>query len=274
MATTKASSKEASGGVVALTMRTARRALGLRRRPAVAVARVLLAQYVESGWVIGEAAALSAFFLFAFHTPGGLTRFLEAAYAILGVLAVFGGAVGLAQMLQPRVYRPLAERDGPATRAQGLALALGAVRLGSYLYLLSLALLTGKLMGASFGAIVASALGLLATVTLLSLVAVVLGPSVATAGERIAFLIWLVAALYSYVGDGFLAHICMIARLPLLPVAALFASGVMGALGWGALLALLVVAGYALGLVRLITWRLKRRPLTFDMTDSSAAASA
>lgn len=256
-----------------LTTLTAWPARWLWQRPTVAVARALLAEYLMSGKVIVEAVALAVFFLFAFSIPNGSAHFFEAAHVGLGILALIAGVVAVAYAFQPRIYTPLAARHGSAATAQGLALALATVRLGSYLYLLALALLTGKLAGATFGSMVAGSIGLLANVILLSLVAAALCPPFVTSLQRIGFLLWLVAALYSYADNGLLAHICAVARLPLLPVGALFAAGVTGSLGWGGLLALLVVAVYALGLVWLLSWRLATRALPADSPAADTPAT-
>lgn len=253
-----------------LTARTAVRALW--RRPAMAVARALLWDYLASGQIVGEAAVLAIVFLVAFHNAGDPAHFFEAASAGLGVLAVAGAALTVMSTFQPSFYTPLAERYGREACVRGLALALVTIRLGSYLYLLVPALLTGRIVGASFGAMLAGTLGLLANVILLALVTVALCPPFATSRERMGFLGWLVAALYSYVDSNLLARICVIARLPLLPLAACFDSGITGELGWGGLLALLIVAGYALGLVRLLEWRLETLPKA-SMDPSEAAAA-
>lgn len=256
--------------VASLRQRTARQAIHLWQRPTTAVARALLREYAGSGWVVAEAAALAAFFLFAFHTPDGPAHFFEAAYVGLGTTAVLGGVAISAWALQPGVYTPFAQRYGLGACARGLALALAAVQLSWYLFLLVLALLTGSLVGASFGGMVAGSLGLLANVTLLALVAGVLGPPLASSRERIGFLIWLAAALYSYMDHSFLAMLCSVARLPLLPAGALFASGVSGRLGWGGMLALLLVVGYTVVLVGLLAWRLETRAIPTPKGDPAA----
>lgn len=239
----------------------------------MSVARALLWDYLGSGRIVGEAAALALFFLLAFHSAGDPAHFFEAAFAGLGVLAVLGAAIAVMSTFRPSVYTPLAERHGRGACVRGLALALVAVRLGSYLYLLVPALLTGRIIGASFGAMLAGTLGLLANVILLSLVTAALCPPFVTSRERMGFLVWLVAALYSYVDSTLLERICVIARLPLLPLAACFDAGITGALGWGGLLALLIVAGYALGLVRLMEWRPATRPKAAIQPSPEAAAA-
>lgn len=259
--TTKTPLSGTKGGVSLLAVRTAVRAHNLWERPAIAVARALLWDYVSSGWVVGEATALVAFFLLAFRDAGDSAHFFEAASAGLGVLAIVGAAVAVARVLRPHVYAPLAERHGRGACGRGLALALVAIRLGSYLYVLALALLSGKLTGATFSALLAGSLGLLANVIVLSLATVALCPPFATQRWRMGLLAWLVIALFSYTDNGFLAWICVVARLPLLPLAACYDSGITGTLGWGGLLGLLILAGYALGIVRLTAWRLETLPL-------------
>lgn len=262
MATTGTSPRTVSGGVAAVRQRTVRQARELWRRPTVVVARSLLAAYVGSGWVLLEALALAALFLFAFPRADGPQHFFEASYAILGVTAVLGALLTLARTTlartdDPGVYAPLIERHGAAACARGLALALAASRLCSYLVLLALVALTGRLTGASFGGMLAGSLGLVPTITLIALVTVALCPPFAGPNQRVGFLLWLSAALFSYAGDNVLAHLCVVTRLPLLPVGALFASGITGGLGWGGLLALVLVAGYLYGLTRLFAWRLE-----------------
>lgn len=259
--TTKTPLSGTKSGTPALAARTAVRARNLWERPAVAVARALLWDYVSGGWVVGGAAALVAYFFLAFRDAGDSAHFFEAASAGLGALAIAGTVVAMARVLRPGLYAPLAERYGRGAYGRGMALALVAVRLGSYLYVLALALLSGKLIGATFGVLLAGSLGLLANVIVLSLATVALYPPFATQRWRMGLLAWLVIALFSYTDNGFLAWICVVARLPLLPLAACFDSGITGELGWGGLLGLLIVTGYALGLVRLIAWRLEARPL-------------
>lgn len=274
METTKAPPSGTKSSAAPHTARTAARARDLWQWPAVAAARALLWDYLSSGWVVGEAVVLVAFFLLAFRDAGDTAHFFNAASLGLGTLAILGTAVAVAHTLDVTLYGPLAERYGRSAAIRGLALALVAVRLGSYLYLLALALLSGKIVDASFGALLAGSLGLLANVILLSLVTVALCLPFSTSRERIGFLFWLVAALFSYTDNGFLAQLCVVARLPLLPLAACFDSGITGELGWGGLLALLIVAGYALGIVRLIDWRLETRPLEPPNATAATAEAA
>ena len=80
----------------------------------------------------------------------------------------------------------------------------------------------------------------------------------------IIFLFWLCLALASYTVEGPLYFVLAPLRWPLLPIIACYNFGQTGIIGGWGVVALVVMAGYVVGLVRLAEMLLARRDLLLE----------
>ncbi|MGH2518037.1 MAG: hypothetical protein ACRDHP_20530 [Ktedonobacterales bacterium] len=244
--------------------------------PVFSIAGRTLAEYVRSGWILVELAYALALFLFAFRYPFDAPFFFETANWGLGLLTICATLLLVARAMRSSVYMSAVERVSRRAYVAGVALAAAVVRLGVYLALLVLALLTHSFVNATGGALLAGSVGLIAASIVLAALALALSTEFAPRLVRLLFLAWLTAALYSYAGTGPLATLCFPLRLPLLPLFASYDIGATGTVGVAGLLALVLDVAYAVGLVALAAFWLGRREAaqTLLAGDDAKPASA
>ena len=227
--------------------------------PPILIARRLLMSYLRSGWIVLELAYVLALYLFAFREPFEPSFFFETASWGLGVLAICASLLLVSRAMRPGAYQTAIEKVSRRAYVAGLALALAMLRVLAYALLLALTLLSGHLLNATPGALLAGSIGLLAICSVLATLALTLSSAFAPRLARLIFLGWLTGALYSYVATGTMAALFFAWRLPLLPVFACFEIGMTGTIDGGGLLALTVDAVYVVGLVALADYWLRRR---------------
>lgn len=269
--------------------------LWLVAAPLLSITRHILTEYIRSGWILVELLYVLALYLFAFGYPFEPSFFFGTANWGLGLLAVCATLLLVARAMRPTTYRLATAQVPRRTYVAGLALAAATLRAAVYLLLLALALLSHHLINATAGTLLAGSIGLLAGNILLAALALALSPAFTPRSarqpsppsspsrqtalslvyavprfSRLIFLAWLVAALSSYAASGPLAALLFVARLPLLPLFACFGIGVTGMIGWRDVLALLVVAGYVVGLVFLAGSWLARRDATSAVSETDA----
>lgn len=217
--------------------------------PTVRIAREAIGQALGSWYFAGELAALAAIFIICYSAPVTPRGFYDAAGLWLAVVAVAGSAALVTTVWPAARAARYAPRRGYRTMAAGLVLAAVALQWGAALLLMALALIFGRVTPLDVGTFVAGAVGLLANLALLCAVTVVLLPPFGAQLLRLGFLAWLALALYSYTAGS--PRVIGIARLPLLPFSAAFATGQSGRIGGSDLLALLVELALIAGLIAL-----------------------
>ena len=227
--------------------------------PTLRMARAMLSRYYQSGWLLSVSLVGVALGLLLFWRPGGATYIFTTAQFAYGLLAFATAALftrSLGSDMSPSPGAPAGER---MTRLRALALAMGALQVGTLVLLLAALLLFGRVQETDAGAFLAGTLGLVANcVTLGVVVALLL--AVTTQTRWIAVLAWLVAALWSYSTHGAAHAALLIARLPLLPFGTLYNAGVSGDFGWRGALAFACEAGY-IAFALWLTPRMAQRPV-------------
>ncbi len=238
----------------------------LWRMPSVTVARLLLESYFRSVWLWGEIVLVLAFFAALFFP------FLEYRSYFYGTsnfdmsgIAILGAAIMVRHSTSARVYVLLARLPARAAYSRGLMLATALLRVPLFLLLLVLVLIAGRLIDPVAGPMAIGALGLLPNIILVSVLTVALSSPMARRIDRIFFLAWLAAALFSLspiiqLPTSFI-NVLSIVRIPILPLAACFQISTSGSIGWSDTWAFIVVACYVVGLAWLAGYWLERREL-------------
>jgi hypothetical protein len=236
----------------------------MRRSPSVIIARLALQSYLRSGWLWGESvyvivvyAVFFGVFAVTMDTFFGIAQYSTWALAVLGTAILFRRAT------TARAYLHLAWLPSRGAYVRGHVLAAGLLRIPMFALLLLLTLGTGKILHPTSGWILLGTLGVVVNCLVVVTLAVALCPPIATRMEQIAFLAWLVAAIYSYT-SGPLAQALVVLRLPLLPFGASYNFSVTGVLDWSDALALVIEVFYIAGLIWLAESRMARRDLVLD----------
>src|SRR5579859_587983 len=222
-------------------------------------ARAPLLEYIRDGWILVELAYALALYLFAFRYPFEAPFFFETANWSLGLLAAGTTLLLISRAPPPDAAQPAITSAARRVYTAGLMLAAAALRIVEYVVLLALVLFSRRLINATSGALFAGSVGLIAGCIVLAALTLALSPAYAPRFARLIFLAWLTAALYSYTATGLLAAFFFVWRLPLLPLFACYTMGMTGTIGWNGGLALLINAGYVVGLVMLATFLRARR---------------
>jgi hypothetical protein len=236
-----------------------------RQRPEFTIARQLLLSHFRTGWLWGEVLLVLAVYAVFFDYPGttGDIVYLSGfAGRVLTGLAALSTAIMVHRAFAARAYLPLARLSSRGTYVRGVFLAAAFLRLPLYLELLALYFFQHHTLAANWPvALLAGSIGLLANCTLVVAIALVLSPPIATRIELIIFLFWLCLALTSYTLEGPLDVVLTPLRWPLLPIIACYDFGQTGTIdGWG-VVALVAMAAYVVGLMRLAGSLLARRDL-------------
>lgn len=240
---------------------------GLFRSPSVTVARLTLASYLRSGWMWAEFVLVLVFLAILFFPYLEPTIYFNgvATYS-LGAIAVLGPAIMVRQATSARTYLVLARLRSRAAYSRGLMLAAASLRIPLYLFFLALVLLTHRLTDPTFAALVMGALGILPNTILIALLTVALSSPIAARLKRIAFLCWLVLALFSLKPiiplPLWLERILSLAQLPFWPLAVCYNLSVSANIDVIGLLGLLAIAIYC-SIIALIAghWLEKRELL-------------
>lgn len=247
--------------------------------PVLLIAGRALVEYIRDGWILVELAYVLALYLFAFRYPFETPFFFETANWGLGLLTVCTTLLLVARAMRPAAAQPALAHVSPRAYTAGLLITAAALRILAFVVLLALTLLSRHLINATGGALLAGSVGLIAGCIVLAALTLVLSPAFTPRPAQsnmppdgrlfrrftllrlrhLIFIAWLTGALYSYTAAGALAAIFAVWRLPLLPLFACYAMGVTGAIGWGGLLALMIAAGYVVGLALLAASWLARR---------------
>lgn len=236
-----------------------------RQRPEFTVAWHLLLSHFRSGWLWGEVLLVLATYAVFFDYPGttGDIVYLSGfAGRVLIGLAALSTVIMVHRAFLARAYLPLAHLSSRGIYVRGIFLAAAFLRLPLYLELLALYFFQHHSLAADWpAALLAGSIGLLANCTLVAAIALVLAPPIATRIELIVFLFWLCLALTSFTLEGPLDVVLTPLRWPLLPLIACYNFGQTGSIdGWG-VVALVAMAAYVVGLVRLAEALLARRDL-------------
>jgi hypothetical protein len=235
------------------------------QRPEFTIAWHTLLSHFRSGWLWGEVLLVLAVYAVFFDYPGttGDIVYLSGfAGRVLIGLAVLSTAIMVHRAFLAKAYLPLARLSSRGMYVRGVFVAAAFLRLPLYLELLALYFLQHHSLVANWPtALLTGSIGLLANCTVVVAVALVLSPPIATRIELIVFLFWLCLALTSYTVEGPLGVILAPLRWPLLPLIACYIFGQTGVIdGWG-VVALAVMVGYVVGLLRLSEALLARRDL-------------
>ena len=248
-------------GVASVASQPAAFFAALWRAPSVTLARIILEGYVRSGWVWGEVVLVLAQFAALMEFAGNTSYWFDTLALGLGGQAILGTALMVHRAFGARAYLPLTRLAHRAPYPRALVLASSALRVPLFaLYLLCI-LLSGRLTNPTPGGIFSGTVGLLAGSMVLVAATVLLSPHIATRLHRILFLVWLVLALATFGYDGPLAPLVAMTHLPLLPIAASFAFGARGAIGWPGLGALALDALLVGALILLAQALFARRDL-------------
>lgn len=240
--------------------------LAVWRTPSVTVARLLLDSYFRSVWLWGEVVLVLAFFTALFFPfLESRSYFYGTSNFDMGGIAILGAAMMVRHSTSARVYVLLARLPARAAYSRGLMLATALLRIPLFLLLLVLVLITGRLIDPAVGPMAIGAIGLLPNIILVSVLTVALSSPMARQIDRIFFLAWLAAALFSLspiiqLPAAFI-NVLSIVRIPILPLAACFQVSTSGNIGWSDVWAFVVIVIYIVGLVWLAGYWLERREL-------------
>jgi len=249
--------------------RAAQTKVGLLRSPDVTLARLILASYLRSGWMLVEfVLVLACFAALYFPFLENTVYFNGTSTFALGAIAILGPVIMVRQATSARTYLLLARLTSRAAYSRGLMLAAAALRLPLYLFFLALVLLFHRLTDPSASLLFWGAIGVLANTILVATLTVALCPPIATRLKRIYFLAWLALVLFSFKPifaiPRWLESVLSVSQLPLWPVGECYALGATGIFSPFSLLALLLLAGYGV-LVALVagSWLEKRELLLY-----------
>jgi hypothetical protein len=231
---------------------------GLLADPALRVARVALARYVRSSWVLVDLVGVVVIWVIAYRGTVTPASFFEAGNIGLILLAILS-AYGIVQVVPPSVYLRLVPRRDYRGALGGIVLANALVRAAVALALLLLTLVLHDLTYATAAGVLVGMLGLVANSILIGTLAVVLAPPIAGRVWRVGVLVVVLLALYSYQVSGPLGQALVVTRVVLLPIATCYNLGQTGELGRSGLLALIAVAALVAGMISLAAFALGRR---------------
>lgn len=226
------------------------------------IARMTLENYYRSAWLWGEFAATLVLYAVLF-LPIRVTNAHLFAEAGLGLytLALLGAVVLVRSSIGGRNYLTLAKLSSRKAFARGLILATALLRIPLFLLLLAIILANQNIDKPDFGHIIIGSIGLIANCLVISALTVALSPPFSTRLTRIIFIAWL-GAVFSPVKE--FSMLFDLLRLPFLPFAFCFNMGLTGIFEWFDLVALVVEAGYLIGLIYLAGRWLERRELLFS----------
>ena len=240
----------------------------LLRAPGLTVARLTLVSYLRSGWMWSEFALVVVLFaMLYFPFKESTTYFNGTTIFCLGALAILGPAIMVRQAVSARTYLLLARLTSRAAYSRGLMLAAVALRLPLYLFFLLLVLGFGRLTDASLLTLLWGLVGILPATMLIAQLTIGLCAPIATRGQRIIFLLWIVIVLFSFkpvldIPD-WLDNILSVTRLPLWPLQTCYTLGLTGSFDLFSLLALLLLAIYAVLISLIAGYWLEKRELLF-----------
>ena len=226
----------------------------------IALARVIVARYVRSGWFVGEMASIAGLFVLCFGGTFDVAYFYRIAGLALALFAIIATYLLDHEMAPPHTYllRSLHSLGRPTVAPLVLAAAL--TRIISVALLLALVLIFQRL--ALVGPLLAGAVGLLANCILIAAVTVVLSSPYTRRIAQLGILAWLVTGLAAYYPGTIFSYIPVVSwvlRLPLLPFAVCYDVGVTGTIDWLGVVALAAEAGMIAAAIALADARLRIR---------------
>jgi hypothetical protein len=224
-------------------------ATGFQKSVMLETAELALRRWSSSRWLFLTLFLTLVLFFICFRYPFGASYFYDIATFGLGAITATAAYVLVRWVTPPMWYIRYGHRTSEKSVFAGLVLAMAAISASLIFTMLFLALVTERFVDTGPGPLVAGAIGLLANCILIGTLTMTLSTPATTAAMRRIFLVWLILAFASYQASGILAVVIFPARLLLLPVAACYDFGNSGSIGWGGLLALLVQAGFVIGLV-------------------------
>ena len=243
------------------------------RLPSLTIARFTLVSYMRSGWILLDIILVWLLYaIFFLEFGGNVAYFYGTATQGLGVVTILGTVVIVQRAMNARVYLPLSRITSRSAYIRGLVIATAVLRIPLFLMLLLLAMAHHNIAppactfmdcisGATFSNMLPGAIGLLAICIVIATLIVTFSAPIATRPARILLLVWFAAVLYSNTTPGPVAAILSVSRIPLLPLATCYSFGTTGTIGWAGVGALLLMAGYVVGLTLLGEWWMRRRDL-------------
>jgi hypothetical protein len=237
-------------------------------RAALAVARLVVASYVRSGWAAGEAIIVLA--LVAFSTGGTdpTSPHPAAAYffGLHGVDFLGGTALGAVIMVRRslgvRSLVVLSRLESRTTYLVGMLLASAALRVPLLLLLVALGVGTGRLPPDELVAVPLVAPALLANAVLVGAVTICLLSPFGSRGELMVAIVYGVLALLPVATLPTVAHQAQgVVQLPLWPVSVNYQSCYQAIFLPAELLSVPLVLAYAAGLCALVGRRFAERDL-------------
>jgi hypothetical protein len=168
----------------------------LARSPSVTVARLTLEGYARTGWILADlllVVAIWAGLLFPYAQD--TAAFYGTAGLSLGGEAILGTALFVRRSVGARTYLVLARLTSRGAYSRGLMLAAVALRVGTVLLLLALALASGRIIHPTLAPLLRGAVGLAANCAVVAVLVVTLSSPIATRRALIVFLLWLVGVL-------------------------------------------------------------------------------
>jgi hypothetical protein len=236
-------------------------------RASVAVARLVVASYVRSGWAVGEAIVVLA--LIAVSTGGsGPGPHPGAAYffGLHGVdfvgATVLGAVVMVRRSLGLRALVVLSRLESRTTYLVGLVLASAALRVPLLVLLIGLGVAGGRLPPGDLLAVPLVAPGLLADAVLAGAVTVCLMSPFADRSERLVALVYGIAVLLPVATLPAVAHqVQGIVQLPLWPASVNYQACYLATFVPAELIAVPLTLACAAGLCALVGRRFAERDL-------------
>lgn len=237
-------------------------------RQTVAVARLTLASYVRSGWAVGEVVLILA--VVAISTAGTDPKSPHPAaayfFGLHGVDFLAVTALGAVIMVRRSVGRRslvVLSRLGSRTAyPAGLVLAAAALRIPLIVLLVALGVGTGRLPAGDLVAVPAAAAAMLANAVLVSALTVGLLAPFSGRRELLAAVLYGVVTLLPAIDLPPLARQAQaVAQLPLWPLGANYQAGAMATLTAAELVAVPLVAAYAVAVCWAAGRRFARRDL-------------
>lgn len=239
-------------------------------RQSLHAARLALAGYVLSGWVLGDVLMVLA--VVAVSTGGNDPRSTHPAVAyffglhgadFLAVTAL-GTVLLVRRTVGMRSYVVLSRLTTRAAYVAGVVLASAALRLPQLALLVGLGLATGRMQGADVTTVLAGSAGLLGNAVLAGTVAVGLMPPFSGRRELILAVLFAAAVLAPVSGPPAPAGaVQQVLQLPLWPASVNIRAGALAAITGQEALALSLEAAYVVAIVLIAGRRFEARDLLY-----------
>jgi hypothetical protein len=237
-------------------------------RQAVAVARLVLASYVFSGWALGEAIIVMAVVAFSSAGTDPASPHPAAAYFFglhgvdfLGATAL-GAVIMVRRSLGVRALVVLSRLGSRTTYLAGLVMASAALRLPLLVLLVALGVGTGRLLPGDLVALPLVVPGLLANAVLVASVTIGLMSPFGGREERLVALVYGVLALVPVIDLPSLARQAQgVIQLPLWPLSVDYQAGYQATALPAELIAVPLVLACAAGVCMVIGRRFAGRDL-------------